>query len=397
MIGKALLLSTSLGMGGADRQILYLTRALLSHGYDVRLVSMTALAEMGLQAATDGLPVSSLDMQRGKADWASFQRFIHLLQDWKPHLLTSFMYHANLLGRLAGKKAGVPLIVTSIRSERNGGSGRDWLMRITNWMDHCCTTNSQEVADSLLHRRLVARGKLRVIPNGVDITAFLTPPEVGSGVRKELGVSDGEFLWVAIGRLLPQKDYPNLLQAFQLMAPTSARLAIVGRGPLQDLLEQQVTQLGLDGKVTFMGVRRDVPALLAAADGFVLSSAWEGMPNVVMEAMAAGTPVVATRVGGVPELVDPGRSGFLAPPEDPVALAGSMRQLMLLPDWQRKAMGLHGRQHVTTRYGMGAMAERWIHLYEELLIAQGVAPQLPAKPAIAGTKGSEGLVRKGDR
>ena len=397
MIGKALLLSTSLGMGGADRQILYLTRALLSHGYDVRLVSMTPLAEMGLQAATDGLPVSSLDMQRGKADWASFQRFIHLLQDWKPHLLTSFMYHANLLGRLAGKKAGVPLIVTSIRSERNGGSGRDWLMRITNWMDHCCTTNSQEVADSLLHRRLVARGKLRVIPNGVDITAFLTPPEVGSGVRKELGVSDGEFLWVAIGRLLPQKDYPNLLQAFQLMAPTSARLAIVGRGPLQDLLEQQVTQLGLDGKVTFMGVRRDVPALLAAADGFVLSSAWEGMPNVVMEAMAAGTPVVATRVGGVPELVDPGRSGFLAPPEDPVALAGSMRQLMLLPDWQRKAMGLHGRQHVTTRYGMGAMAERWIHLYEELLIAQGVAPQLPAKPAIAGTKGSEGLVRKGDR
>ena len=397
MIGKALLLSTSLGMGGADRQILYLTRALLSHGYDVRLVSMTALAEMGLQAATDGLPVSSLDMQRGKADWASFQRFIHLLQDWKPHLLTSFMYHANLLGRLAGKKAGVPLIVTSIRSERNGGSGRDWLMRITNWMDHCCTTNSQEVADSLLHRRLVARGKLRVIPNGVDITAFLTPPEVGSGVRKELGVSDGEFLWVAIGRLLPQKDYPNLLQAFQLMAPTSARLAIAGRGPLQDLLEQQVTQLGLDGKVTFMGVRRDVPALLAAADGFVLSSAWEGMPNVVMEAMAAGTPVVATRVGGVPELVDPGRSGFLAPPEDPVALAGSMRQLMLLPDWQRKAMGLHGRQHVTTRYGMGAMAERWIHLYEELLIAQGVAPQLPAKPAIAGKKGSEGLVRKGDR
>ena len=397
MSGKALLLSTSLGMGGADRQVLHLTRALLSHGYDVRLVSMTPLAEMGLQAATDGLPVSSLNMQRGRADWASFQRFINLLQDWKPQLLTSFMYHANLLGRLAGKVAGVPLIVTSIRSERNGGRGRDWLIRLTNWMDHCCTTNSQEVADSLLARRLVTPGKLRVIPNGVDVTAFLTPPAVGSGVRKEVGLSEGEFLWLAIGRLLPQKDYPNLLQAFKLLAPAPARLAIAGRGPLLNLLQQQVTQLGLEENVTFMGVRQDVPALLAAADGFVLSSAWEGMPNVVMEALAAGTPVVATRVGGVPELVEPGRSGFLAPPENPVALADSMRQLMSLPGWQREAMGLHGRQHVAARYGMGAMAERWIHLYEELLIAQGVAPQFPAKHAIAGEKGSESFAQKGSR
>jgi glycosyltransferase involved in cell wall biosynthesis len=373
MMPRILLLSTSLGMGGADRQILYLARALLAHDYEVRLVSMTPPEEMGRQAVADGLPITSLDMQRGRADWQAFRRMVTLLRTWRPHLLTSFMYHANLLGRLAGRWAGVPLIVTSIRSEQNGHVSRDWLMRLTNWMDHCCTTNSEHVAGSLVQRGLLSSDKTRVIPNGVDIAALSASSDERERIRAELGLAPGEFLWLAVGRLLPQKDYLTLLRAFQPLAGAPARLFVAGRGPLLGELREQAKQLGIASRVAFLGVRQDVPALLTAADGFVLSSAWEGMPNVVMEALASATPVVATRVGGVAELVEPGKSGLLVPPRDPDALSRAMLELMSLSTEQRRQMGLSGRDHVTARYGLGAMADRWMALYGELLTRKGVS------------------------
>jgi glycosyltransferase involved in cell wall biosynthesis len=370
---RIVLLSSSLGMGGADRQILHLARALLDHNYEVRLVSMTPLQEMGRQAVDQGLPIMSLDMKRGRADWQAFRRLVSLLQDWQPHLLTSFMYHANLLGRLAGTWAGVPLIVTSVRTERNGNASRDWLMRLTNWMDHCCTINSQEVADSLRKRGLLSTRKVRVIPNGVDVAALSAPAGERFRLRRELGIASAEFVWLAVGRLLPQKDYPTLLRAFQPLAAAPARLLIAGRGPLLDELRQQAQQLRVASQVTFLGVRHDIPALLAAADGFVLSSAWEGMPNVVMEALAAATPVVATRVGGVSELVETGRSGVLVSPRNPTALSQAMRQLMTLSVEQRQQMGLTGRGHVAANYSLGMMVDRWMALYRQLLIQRGLS------------------------
>lgn len=377
MTRRVLLVSTSLGMGGADRQILYLARALLANDFEVRLVSMTPLEEMGRQAVIEGLPVISLDMQRGQADWRSFQRFVGILRDWQPHLLTSFMYHANLLGRLAGRFAGVPLIVTSIRSEQNGSAARDWLMRLTNWMDDCCTTNSEQVAQSLRKRHLLPGGRSRVIPNGVDTASLASSAQDRERIRRELGLSPRDFLWLAVGRLWDQKDYPTMLEAFQPLATTPAHLAIAGRGPLLDELRLRTEQLGIASQVKFLGVRHDIPALLSAADGLVLSSAWEGMPNVVMEALAAAVPVVATRVGGVPELVESGKSGFLAPPRDSAALSQAMRQLMSLSPEAQEQMGRYGRDHIAAQYGMRAMANRWIGLFDELLKQKGVSSSLP--------------------
>jgi glycosyltransferase involved in cell wall biosynthesis len=370
---RVLLLSTSLGLGGADRQILYLAKALLASDYDVRLVTMVPPEEMGRQALAEGLPITSLNMQRGRADAQSFRRFVSLLRDWQPHVLTSFMYHANILGRVAGRMAGVPLIVSSIRSERNGSTFRDWLMRLSNWMDDCCTINSRQVADSLAQRRLIHRRKSRVIPNGVDLAALTPAADDRLRVRNELAVAPAEFLWLAIGRLLDQKDYPTLLQAFQPLAQSPARLAIAGRGPQQEELQRQARDLGIAQRVTFLGVRHDIPALLGAADAFVLSSAWEGMPNVVMEALASATPVVATQVGGVQELVEPGESGLLVKPGDPNALSAAMRRLMTLSVEERRSMGVRGRNHVASHYGLPAMAGRWMSLYEELLMQKHVS------------------------
>jgi glycosyltransferase involved in cell wall biosynthesis len=150
-------------------------------------------------------------------------------------------------------------------------------------------------------------------------------------------------------------------------------LLIAGRGPLLDELQLQTQQLGIASQVTFLGVRQDIASLLAAADGFVLSSAWEGMPNAVMEALAAATPVVATQVGGVSELVETGKSGLLVPARDSSALSHAMRHLMRLSLEQRQQMGLRGRDHVAAHFTLRAMADRWMALYGELLVQKGLS------------------------
>ena len=134
----------------------------------------------------------------------------------------------------------------------------------------------------------------------------------------------------------------------------------------------------------FLGVRHDIAALLGAADGFVLSSAWEGMPNVVMEALAAATPVVATEVGGVSEVVQAGKSGFLVPPGDANALSQAMRQLMSLSIEQRRQMGMIGRAHVTAHYSLPAMADRWLALFDELLTQKGLSASFSDREPVWG-------------
>jgi glycosyltransferase involved in cell wall biosynthesis len=229
------------------------------------------------------------------------------------------------------------------------------------------------VAASLQRRGMLAGDKVRVIPNGVDLEALAAPPDARARIRSELGIADGEFVWLAVGRLLPQKDYPTMLRAFQPLASTPARLLIAGRGPLLEEERQLAEQLGIAGRVSFLGVRQDIAGLLAAADGFVLSSAWEGMPNVVMEALAAARPVVATHVGGVAELVNPEISGWLVPARNPAALARAMGSLMSQSPEERREMGLKGQRHVAAHYTLEAMADRWMTLYRELLQQRGLS------------------------
>jgi glycosyltransferase involved in cell wall biosynthesis len=132
--------------------------------------------------------------------------------------------------------------------------------------------------------------------------------------------------------------------------------------------------------VRFVGVRDDVPAFMSAADGYVMSSAWEGMPMVLLEGAAAGLPIVATRVGGNHEVVTEGESGLLVPPRDHEALAAAMLRLMALPEAQRREMGERGREHVRAHYGLSRVVDRWEDVYHEVLARKGLALAPPVSP-----------------
>jgi glycosyltransferase involved in cell wall biosynthesis len=370
---KILLLSTSMGMGGADKQLLSAAQEMVARGHVVRIVSLTTLGPMGLEARRLGIPTDSLEMDRGIPDPRGLIRLARLVRRERPDVLHSHMVHANLMARALRLVAPVPVVVSTIHNINEGGRLRMAAYRLTNGLVDHMTIISEAAAERFVADRIVPSEMLRVVPNGVDVDLYRNVPEATwTALRKSL-VAEGEFAWLAVGRFEAAKDYPNMLRAFARVhqRQPGAVLLLVGRGRLQGEAEELVRQLGLERCVRLLGVRQDVPEVMRSADAYVMSSAWEGMPMVLLEASAAALPVVATAVGGNREVVRDGESGYLVPPSDAEALSDAMLRLMELPAASRRAMGELGREHVRTHYGLTRVVDRWEDLYREVLARRG--------------------------
>jgi teichuronic acid biosynthesis glycosyltransferase TuaC len=208
-----------------------------------------------------------------------------------------------------------------------------------------------------------------VVHNGVD-DQFFFPVSDRRGLRRDLGLAEEGFYWVSVCRLVPEKGLAELLGAFARLTARSAlaRLVLVGDGPEGAFLKRQVMEQKLEDRVVFAGRRSpaEVARWLQAADAFVLASHGEGLPNVVLEAMASGLPVVATDVGGTGEVVLKDVSGLLVPPRDVTALASAMRRMSEDPEFAA-GFGAEGRKRVEQHFGWNASARRWIDVYEKAL------------------------------
>jgi glycosyltransferase involved in cell wall biosynthesis len=371
---RIFILSTSMGMGGADQQILLLARAMRARGHQVRIVALAPLGPMGLEAQREGIPTESLELQRNAGALPRLLRLSRMIRVWRPDVLHSHMVHANLLARAIRPLVGVPVLVSTIHSINDGGRLRVLAYRLSDGLADRVTIISRLAADRYVSIGAVRRDRLQVIPNAVDTARFRPRPDARAAIREELGLTD-EFAWLAVGRFEEAKDYPTMIAAFAAVAASqpASRLLLVGRGSLQSQVEGLVQARGLADRVRFLGVRRDVPEIMNAADGYVLSSAWEGMPVVLLEAAAAGLAIVATRVGGVAEVVEHEQSGLLVPAENPAELAEAMRRLADL-SWERRvAMGQHGRALVERQYATDQVMEMWARLYSELAVARGIS------------------------
>jgi glycosyltransferase involved in cell wall biosynthesis len=377
---RILFLSTSMGMGGADKLLLTAAETMRSHGQQVLIVSMTALGPMGVEARSLGIPTESLEMRRGVPDPRGFVRLVRLVRSWRPDIVHSHMVHANLMARMLRLVVRVPVLISTIHNIYEGGRARMAAYRLSNRLVDHMTIVSDAAADRFVSDRIVPRRLLTVVPNGVDTERFRNVPAgTRDALRSSLGLTD-EFVWLAVGRFEIAKDYPNMLEAFAQVRERQPRsvLLLVGRGSLQPETEALARGRGLADAVRFLGVRHDIPEVMSSADGYVMSSAWEGMPMVLLEAAAAGLPIVATKVGGNHEVVRDRESGYLAPPRDSTALAQAMQRLMRLSPEERRTMGERGQEHVRAHYGLQRVAEQWEGLYGELLARKGMtlAPQL---------------------
>ena len=238
---------------------------------------------------------SSRDLPRAMARWKA------LLQRQKPLLLQTFLFHANLAGRWAARRAGVRRVISGIRVAEPRQWHR-WADRLTSRLVDRYVCVSHAVARFSWQQAGLPQEKLVVIPNGIDLAKY---PAAAASRRLPAGLPLGRRLVVCVGRLDRQKGLDWLLRTAPqwLGQLPDCDLVLVGKGPDQSRLQELACRLGIAGRVCFAGWRADVPEILAASDLLVLPSRWEGMPNVVLEAMASRRPVLATSVEGVLELL----------------------------------------------------------------------------------------------
>lgn len=368
-------LVTSLNVGGAEMMLYRLLQKLNREKYEPVVVSLLPLGEIVKKIDSIGVRVYSLNMQT-KFDITVLLKLYVLLKKLQPDILHTQLFHANFLGRIIGRAAGVPVIISSIRNTVFGGRFRELLIKWTDWCAMRTTTICKAAGYRMVEQGIVPANKLEVIYNGIEIKEYdnLISTEEKHQLLNEIGISDDRPLILAVGRLEQQKGYPYLLEAMRLLKLQGQPffLAIAGRGKLKAELEKKVGEYGLQSEVCFLGVRDDVLRLMAVADMLVLSSIWEGLPGVVLEAMASGLPVVATAVGGSPELVIEGKTGFLVPPKDPVSLTESIAKVLSLSAEERLQMGQAARVRVKENFTLEKMVASYEELYKKCLQEKGL-------------------------
>ena len=249
---RILFLSTSMGLGGADQQLLSAAQVLRARGHEILIVSLTPLGPMGLEARASGLRTESLEMARGIPDPRGLYRLAKLARAWKPEVVHSHMVHANLMARALRLMVPVPVLVSTIHNIYEGGAVWMAAYRLTNRLVDHMTIISEAAADRFIGERIVPRALLTVVPNGIDTERLRNvPPGSRESVRRSVGLGDGDFAWLAVGRFEDAKDYPNMLRAFAKVRARqpSAVLLLVGRGSLQAETEALTRELGLEGVV----------------------------------------------------------------------------------------------------------------------------------------------------
>lgn len=364
---RILYCTTGLLRGGAEAQLVALAVRMKRRHHRVMVVSMTPITETWAALAEAGVPVLTLDMPRSRPTLRGWLKFKSICRQFQPEVVHSHMVHANLLGRslrLTGQSMG---IVSTAHSVSEGGAFRLAAYRLSDWMADLTTNVSRAAVAAYIAAGVAPSDRIAYAPNGIEFPAPVATQRAET--RWALSCADTTFVWLAAGRLTAAKDYSNLLRAWALVAERTSEprhLFIAGEGEMRDQLQREAIELGVNGTITWLGLRSDVPSLLAAADGLVMSSAWEGLPMILLEASAAGVPVVTTDVGGNREIVDNGASGYLVPARQPGALAEAMVRLMNLTPAQRACLGVRGRQIVSERYGFDGVLNRWEQIYRRV-------------------------------
>jgi glycosyltransferase involved in cell wall biosynthesis len=348
-----------------------LAKGLPKDRFDVEVAALTRLGPLETELSAARIPVTLIG-KRLKFDPVALARLVHLLRTRSFDLVHTWIFAANTYGRVAARLAGTPVVVVAEMAADlwKGRFERVVDRRLARWCARV-VGNSHAVVD--FYRGLgVPSKRLAMIYSGASDEE--APPIDPGKVRASFDFEPTAPLVLFVGRLAEQKRVGDLLKALDLVQhiQPDVRTLIAGDGPLRQRLEETAHAYHLDGRVRFIGHREDVPNLLAAADLLVLPSAYEGLPNVVLEAMRFRKPVVATAAPGTTEVVIDGQTGILIPVGDTRLLARAIRDIVRDPALAHR-MGEAGRSRVDARFRSDTMVAQFITLYEDLARSKGLA------------------------
>ncbi|PIQ83268.1 MAG: hypothetical protein COV75_08380 [Candidatus Omnitrophica bacterium CG11_big_fil_rev_8_21_14_0_20_63_9] len=364
----------NLGRGGAQRQLVELLKGLPRDRYELHVISMsTEKLDYAQTIRKLGVPLTCIP-QSGLWSWRTFGEVVGTLRALRPTIVQTWLFTSDLYGRLAARRVDAPVIISTVRSvEPDKPRRRVWADRwLKRWTD-AFIVNAQAVGEVLRRRERVSAECIHTIYNGLDLEVF-NPARVDGAARRALSLGPSTPAIGIVGRFAPVKDHATFLRAaaiVQRQAP-SAQFMLIGNGPLSDSLKQLCQTLRLERHVRFVNNQDDVAEYIAALDAVVVTSLYEGCCNVILEGMAMGKPVIATAVGGNPELVTAGRTGWLVPPRSPEHLAEAILQMIRQPQ-QARTMGQAGRARIEAEFTLSRMVEQTEGLYRALLERKAVS------------------------
>lgn len=369
---RVLHLVINLDVGGLERVVLNHVRYADRSRFDVGVICLGAEGRLASDVRALDAPVQALGVHGPRIGTAT-RRLVAELRRSKPDVLHTHDLAPHLLGSPAARLARVPVVVHTRHCQTGGLTLRQALgLRVASALSSVIVAVSEDSARRLRRSEGVTRSRCRVIHNGVDVAAF-SPGDRWTRPPGRRAIS--------VGRLAAVKDYPALLRAARrvLAALPDFQLQLVGDGPERAALESLRAALGLETCVSFLGERHDIPQLLAAADVFALASSSEGLSISLLEALASGLPIVATRVGGNPEIVASGAIGILVRPRDDDALATAL--ISLLNDPARLTSMAHAaRLHAEEHFDLRHVVARYETVYVERLAATSRSSPSSANP-----------------
>ncbi|MCK4262308.1 glycosyltransferase [bacterium] len=358
-------LTTDSRIGGTEKNIIALVTHLDKDRYESKVVALMPGGELINKLRGYGIRAECLGM-RNKFDLGAIFKLYRLIKNSKINILHTYLFHANILGRIVGRLVGVPVIISSIRvmERRRYHLWIDWL---TNRMVDVETCVCEAVRNFTIEKGKIRADKLVTIPNAIDVQQYELNMDIEQK-KMELGIELNYPILGVAGRLHKQKGHIYLLKAMLRIMREYPRavLLVMGDGPLRTKLTIVCYKSLINNQLKFLGLRQDIKEIMALLDVFILPSLWEGMPNVLLEAMALGKPIVATRVGGVEELIEDGVSGALVPPADEEALAGAVIHILARPD-KGRGLGKVARKEAERRFPVEDMVGETEKLYGRLL------------------------------
>ncbi|MHB8773321.1 MAG: glycosyltransferase [Syntrophales bacterium] len=357
-------------LGGPEKQILEHARRLNPARFSFTLVSFVERGNLNelLQAAKNG-GIRCRELRTGNPfNPSAIRHLVKMLREEKTDLLVTHGYKSNVVGRIATRIAGIPMIALS-----RGWTGENRKIRLYEALDK----RFLHLADHVVavsggqREKILALGvpelRVSVIHNAIDLRDGANLP--GGALRKEFGIPEGATVVVSAGRLSPEKNFECLIRAASRVIREMPEVffLVFGEGFLRPELERAVCEAGIEGRFRFPGFRKDFPAMIQDADLFVLPSFTEGLPNVVLEAFAQERAVVATSVGGTPEVVEHGRSGILLQdPSDQEAMAAAILDLLRDAELRRR-MGAAGKDDVKRMFNLESQTASYEKLYADVL------------------------------
>ncbi len=377
---RVLRLFSRLNIGGPSLHVILLSAEMQALGYETRLVVGREAPREGnmLALAADRNVICERMAGLGREiaplqDLRALVGLTRLMRAWRPAIVHTHTAKAGVLGRMAAKAAGVPTVVHTYHGHVLRGYFSPAKTTLFRWLEarlaraaDALVAVSESVKADLVALGIAPAEKIRVIPLGLELAPF--KGELPRGVlRRAAAIAEDAPLIGMVGRLVPIKDVPTFLRAACLVraARPEARFVLVGDGEERPALERLARELGMDGTVRFFGWRHDLTSVYGDLDLVVNSSRNEGTPVALIEALAATRPVVATRVGGTPDLLGDGERGRLVPAGDPEALARAVLETLGEAEASRRRAQA-GRDHVLARHGAERLVRDVDALYREL-------------------------------